>query len=68
MIKFEKPLELNGTKLIEELLEKGVRVELDNSYPSGYTAPRLDADGSLWLAIPQSDEALAQSVIEAHNK
>lgn len=66
MIKYKKPAKLNGSKLIEELLAAGISVQQDSGYPSGYTAPRLDADDSLWLAISPNDEAAAQIVLDAH--
>jgi len=58
MIQFNKPTNLNGNELIEELKSAGITV-------SGL--PELDADGFLHLGIDAKDEAKAKPVISAHN-
>jgi hypothetical protein len=58
MIKFKKPVNLNGAELIAEL--KSASVEISNS-------PEIDGNGDFWLDIATKDEAKAKSVVEAHN-
>ena len=61
MIKFNKPINLNGTELRQELNAAGVKITNDPS------SLKLDADGNLWLNIADKDEAKAQVVVDAHN-
>lgn len=58
MIKFNKPNNLNGAELIEELKSAGIEV---NDYPY------LDGNGDLWLDISESDKAKAESIVSTHN-
>ncbi len=58
MIKFEKPVNLNGAELIAEL--KSASVEISNS-------PEIDGNGDFWLDISQSDKAKAEAVLNKHN-
>jgi hypothetical protein len=61
MIKFNKPTNLNGTELRQELNVAGVKI---TDQPSSV---KSDANGNLWLEIADKDEAKAKSVVEAHN-
>ena len=57
MIKFNKPNNLNGTELLDELTAAGITV---NS--------RLLDDGTdLWLYISESDKDKAKSIVNKHN-
>jgi len=58
MIKFNKPNNLNGKELLDELTAAGISV---NS--------RLLDDGNneLWLDISELDEAQAKTIVAAHN-
>lgn len=58
MIKFNKPTNLNGEELLNELKAAGVTI---NDYPT------LDGNGDLWLPIASKDEAKAQTIVAAHN-
>ena len=67
MIKFTKPENLDGAKLIDELLAAGIKsIAKDKSVPNGYAPPMLDGNGDLWLDIDAKDEAKAATVIAAH--
>jgi hypothetical protein len=58
MIKFNKPQNLNGKELLDELLAVGVVVE---------GLPVDDGAGNLILNIASKDEAKAEAVVAAHN-
>jgi hypothetical protein len=60
MIKFNKPNNLNGTELRQELNAAGVAI---TDKPSSV---RVD-NNDLWLDIADKDEAKAQVVVDAHN-
>jgi hypothetical protein len=61
MIKFNKPTNLNGAELIDELASVGIILDKNNQ------APVLDGNGDLWLDINLSDEPAAAAVVAAHN-
>lgn len=58
MIQFNKPTNLNGTELLEELNAAGVVIT---------QPPFDDAQGSIWLEIAEADKAKANPVVAAHN-
>ena len=58
MIQFDKPQNLNGKELLDELLAVGVVVE---------GLPVDDGAGNLILNIASKDEAKAEAVVAAHN-
>lgn len=60
MIKFDKPINLNGTELRQELNAAGVII---TDRPSSV---KVDNE-CLWLDIAKKDEAKAQVVVDAHN-
>jgi translation elongation factor EF-G len=60
MIKFNKPNQLNGLQLRQELNASGVKI--DNEV----NAVSIDGNGDLWLDIAKKDEAKAKLVVEAH--
>ena len=60
MIKFNKPNNLNGTELRQELNAAGVKI---TDKP---LSVRVD-NNDLWLDISNKDEAKAQVVVDAHN-
>jgi hypothetical protein len=67
MIKFTKPENLDGAKLIEELLAAGIKsIPKDRSTFNGYAPPLLDGNNDLWLAIDSKDESKAAMVVAAH--
>ena len=59
LIQFDKPENLDGGKLIEELTAADIAVNLR-------TSPRLDGDGSFWLDIDPDKENEAKAIVEAH--
>jgi hypothetical protein len=61
MIKLNKPTNLNGTELRQQLNTAGVTISNEPS------AVKADNEGNLWLDIATKDEAKAKSVVEAHN-
>jgi hypothetical protein len=58
MIKFNKPVNLNGTELLAELNAAGVLIE---------QSPTVDGNDNLWLEIADEDKIKAQTVVNAHN-
>lgn len=68
MISFDKPNNLDGAKLIDELLAAGVAIiGVDEIAHLGKTAPSIDGEGNLLLAIAESDKSKAKAVVTAHN-
>lgn len=59
MIKFNKPTNLDGAQLCEELEAAGVLINKN-------TSPLIDGDGDFWLDIDTKDTAKAQKVLDAH--
>jgi hypothetical protein len=58
MIKFNKPENLNGTELLNELNTAGVKIT---------EPPLIDGNGDFWLDIDTKDEAKAKPIVAAHN-
>ena len=58
MIQFNKPTNLNGTELLQELNAAGVVID---------TPPTSDGKSLIWLNIAAKDEAKAASIVAAHN-
>jgi hypothetical protein len=61
MIKMDKPINLNGKELREELRVAGVSITDD------FNAVEVDGNGFLWLNINVQDESKAKAVVAAHN-
>jgi hypothetical protein len=61
MISFDKPTNLNGTELRQELNDAGVKISNEQF------AVRLDDSNVLWLDIAAKDKSKAQAVVDAHN-
>jgi hypothetical protein len=61
MIAFNKPENLNGTKLRQELNDAGVVIS--NEMHSIV----LDDSNTLWLDIATKDKSKAQAVVDAHD-
>ncbi len=62
---FNKPQNLNGAILIDELVEAGIEVKKDNR--GNYEAPRLDGEGMLWINIAENDYQTALKIVASHN-
>jgi hypothetical protein len=58
MIKFEKPVNLNGAELSDELNSAGIVIT---------TKPFVDGNGDLWLDIAKKDEVKAKSIVATHD-
>lgn len=58
MIKFNKPQNLNGTELVDELTAVGIEI---------VNLPLIDGNGDFWLDISSSDEEKAKLVVANHN-
>lgn len=61
MIKFNKPENLNGAELREELRTAGVTITDD------INAVSLDSNGDFWLDIEENDFNIAKTIVDAHN-
>ncbi len=61
MIKFDKPLNLNGIELLDELASVGIVLDKKEQ------APLIDGNGNFWLDIKPADEAKAAKIVAAHN-
>jgi len=58
MIKFDKPINLNGAQLLNALNAGGVAVT---------EPPMIDGNGDFYLDIDEADKAKATPIIAAHN-
>lgn len=57
MIQFDKPAKLNGQQLLNELNAAHVKVD---------KFPVIEADGTFWLDVKETDKTKAATVIAAH--
>lgn len=58
MIKFDKPENLNGTELMNELNAANIAIT---------TPPSIEGNGEMWLEIAKKDELKAKSIVASHN-
>lgn len=58
MIKFDKPINLNGSELLAELKTNGVVIT---------ESPLIDGNGDFWLDVKPADQAKVAAVVAAHN-
>jgi hypothetical protein len=61
MIKFDKPINLNGAELLDELAAVGIVLDRLTQLPL------IDGNGDFWLDVKESDKAKAAQVVAAHN-
>ena len=61
MISFNKPTNLNGTELRQELNDAGVKIGNEQF------AVCLDDSNVLWLDIAAKDKSKAEAVVAVHN-
>jgi hypothetical protein len=61
MIKFNKPQNLNGAELLDELAAVGIVLDKREQ------APLIDGNGDFWLDVQPADQAKAAAVVAAHN-
>jgi hypothetical protein len=64
LISFDKPSNIDGAKLVNELNNEGISV--GNSKNSFSKWPIIDANNVLWLEIDEKDKTKAQVVLAAH--
>jgi len=68
MISFDKPNNLDGAKLLDELIAAGVDIlGSDPISHLGKTAPAVDGEGNLLLDIAEADKSKAAAIVAAHN-
>jgi hypothetical protein len=61
MIRFDKPKNLNGAELLDELATIGIVLDKFNQ------APLIDGNGDLWLDIKPADQDKAAEIVATHN-
>ncbi len=61
MIKFNKPTNLNGYELRNELNNAGIKINYGGSEVA------IDENGNFWLDISESDKTQTESIVAAHN-
>ena len=61
MLRFDRPINLNGRELRDELKAAGIPVSDDLNYL------RDDGQGSLFIAVSESFEAKAAAVVATHD-
>jgi hypothetical protein len=61
VIKFDKPENLNGAELLDELADVGIVLDKFKQ------APLIDGNGDFWLDVSEADKSKAQAVVAAHN-
>jgi hypothetical protein len=61
MIQFQKPVNLNGDELLNELFAVGIVLD------KWKQAPSIDGEGVMWLDIAEDDKAKAAPIVAAHN-
>ena len=61
MIKFNKPQNLNGAELLDELAAVGIVLDKD------LQSPLIDGNGDFWLDVAAKDKSKAEAVVAAHN-
>jgi hypothetical protein len=61
VIKFNKPKNLNGAELLDELSAIGIVLDKLNQ------APLVDEAGDLWLDVELKDESKVAQIVAAHD-
>ena len=61
MIKFDKPANLNGSQLLDELAAVGFVLDKLEQ------APLIDGNNDFWLDVKPTDKAKVAAVVAAHN-
>lgn len=64
MIEFDKPTNLDGKVLIEELIAVGIEIGFDKYQER--LKPVMDGEGKFYLPINESDRLVAQQVLDKH--
>lgn len=61
MIQFDKPKNLNGAELLQELITAGINISEDKS------SMLDDGEGNLLLDISDADKLAAAAIVKNHN-
>ncbi len=61
MIKFNKPTNLNGYELRNELNNAGIKINYGGSEVA------IDEDGDFWLDVNSKDKSKVEAIVSAHN-
>jgi hypothetical protein len=61
MIQFDKPKNLNGAELLQELITAGINISEDKS------SMLDDGEGNLLLDISDADKSAAAAIVKNHN-
>ena len=65
MIQFDKPQNLNGKTLIDDLIAAGIVIGVDGS---GQRAkPMIDGEGNFYLPVSEADREATQAVLDNYN-
>jgi hypothetical protein len=65
MIQFEKPQNLNGKTLIDDLIAAGIEIAEDGS--GERAKPLIDGEGNFYLPVSEDDKEAAQAVLDNYN-
>lgn len=60
MIKFDKPIEINGKQLRQELRDAGINISDEIG------AVAIDGDGNFWVDVDEKNKSKAQEIISLH--
>jgi hypothetical protein len=65
MIQFDKPQNLNGKTIIDDLIAAGIEIAEDESGERG--KPFIDGEGRFYLPVNENDKEAAQAVLDNYN-
>ena len=65
MIQFNKPQNLNGKTLIDELVAAGIVIGVDGS--GERAKPMIDGEGNFYLPVNEADREATQAVLDNYN-
>ena len=65
MIQFDKPENLNGKTLIDELVAAGIVIGVDGS--GERAKPMIDGEGNFYLPVNEADREATQAVLDNYN-
>ena len=65
MIQFEKPQNLNGKTLIDDLIAAGIAIGVDGS--GERAKPLIDGEGNFYLPVSELDREATQAVLDNYN-
>lgn len=65
MIQFNKPQNLNGKTLIDELVAVGIVIGVDGN--GERAKPMIDGEGNFYLPVNEADREATQAVLDSYN-